>query len=277
MSARSIGRRIVNLLTRSSLSCGDSGAGKQVSGPAPFNPSKAGDREEIYKWISDGIASFREWYQPVDFGNNVIAHQTLPPDWHPAPELLHDVGGGLAKWNYIVKRHIPDVSGRRVLDLGCSSGLFSIELARMGAREVVGIDRNAEIQHRSSSIPPQQDVIAQAKFVKSAFELLDGSTYPIRFIAHDIGRLEELGLGRFDLVIALCVVYHELDRMPELVRKLAGMTNHLVLQANNVHGGELGKYSNADYHVALLKKVGYTYVETDAPEGYLLPLVVARA
>jgi SAM-dependent methyltransferase len=237
---------------------------------------RGASRDEIYHWISNGITCFREWYQPVDFGAGVIAHQTCPPDWGPRPELLRDTGGGLAKWNFIIKKHIPDVAGMRVLDLGCSSGLFSLELARMGAREVIGIDRDASIAHRSSTVPPPQDVVAQANFVKKAFELLEGRHFPIRYIAHDIGRLADLDLGHFDLIVALCVAYHELDRMPTLLKTLAGMTNHLILQANKSHGGELGRYSSADYHLAMLKEVGFSDIRVDAPQDYLLPLIVAK-
>jgi predicted nicotinamide N-methyase len=190
--------------------------------------------------------------------------------------LLHDKGGGLAKWNYIVKKHIPDVSGMRVLDLGCSSGLFSIELARLGAREVIGIDRSAAIQHRSTTTPPAQDVIAQAGFVKRAFEMLDEVSYPITYIAHDIGRLKELALGRFDLVLALCVVYHEMEHMASLLEQLATMTDYLVLQANQAHGGKLGEYSNIASHVKELCRAGFTHLEIEAPLGYMLPIVVAR-
>jgi SAM-dependent methyltransferase len=243
-----------------------------VRPPAPRNPRS---RDDIYRWISDTAACFQEWYQPVDFGNGVIAHQTRPPDWRPHPELLNDPGGGLAKWNYIVKKHIPDVTGKRVLDLGCSSGLFSLELARMGAREVIGIDRDSSIMHRSSTVPPPQDVIAQANFVKTAFELLDGRAYPVRYIAQDIRSIATRNLGRFDVILALCVVYHELDGMPELVRTLAGMTDYLVLQANQVHGGDLGKYANADYHVRLVKELGFREVIVDAPPDYMLPVIVA--
>lgn len=240
------------------------------------DPEHLQSKEDIYKWIEDGIRCFREWYQPVDFGNGVVAHVTVPPDWSPRSDLLNDNTRGLSKWNYIVKKHIPDVKGKRVLDLGCSSGMYSIELARMGAREVIGIDRNVEIRHRSTDTPPPQDVIAQAKFVKKAFELLDGVKYPITHISHDIGRLQELELGRFDIILALCVVYHELDKMPELVRQLVSMTDHLILQASQVHGGELGRCADKIRQAEVLLEAGFTNVEIDAPIGYSLPVIIGR-
>jgi SAM-dependent methyltransferase len=243
--------------------------------PIP-EPEHLRSKEEIYEWIKYGIGCFREWYQPVDFGNGVVAHVTVPPYWDAMPDLMNDNDRGLSKWNYIVKKHIPDVVGKRILDLGCSNGLFSIELARMGAREIIGIDRNVEIHHRSTDTPPPQDVIAQAMFVKKAFELLDEVEYPITYIAHDIGNLQNLELGQFDLILALCVVYHELDKMPVLVRKLAGMTDHLILQSSQGHTGELGKCADKMRNAEVLLESGFTYVDINAPSGYQLPVIVGR-
>jgi len=244
--------------------------------PVTRKPSSLKDKEDAYKWIEDRIGWFREWYQPVDFGNGVVAHVTRPPDWKPRPDLLYANDGGIAKWNYIVKKHIPDVRGKRVLDLGCSSGVYCIEMARKGAREIIGIDRDEKIRHRSTTIPPPQDVIAQAKFVKQGFEMLDGVKYPITYIAHDIGNLSELNLGRFDLIIALAVVYHELDRMPFLVQYLASMTDHLVLQASQGHNGDLGYWANKIKQVEVLLDVGFTFVEIDDPPDYSMPMIIGR-
>jgi len=52
--------------------------------PIP-DPDRLQGEEEIYKWIEYGIGCFREWYQPVDFGNGIVAHVTRPPDWGPRP------------------------------------------------------------------------------------------------------------------------------------------------------------------------------------------------
>jgi len=239
-------------------------------------PAPGATRQEIYHWIRHNIACFQEWYQPVDFGNGVVAHLTRPPDWTPRPELLRANDEALSKWPYIVKKHIPNLEGKRVLDLGCNAGLFCIEMAKLGASEVIGIDRNSTIRYRSTTVPPPQDVISQARFVKRAFELLDGSEYPINYIAHDIGKLEELALGRFDFVIALCVVYHELDKMPHLLRCLSRLTDHLVLQASYAHSGDLGKWASPACHAELLLQSGFTYVEIDAPNEYSLPMVIGR-
>ncbi|MDO8604206.1 MAG: DUF1698 domain-containing protein [bacterium] len=233
-------------------------------------------KEEIYIWIKEGIEYFREWYQPVNFGNGVIAHVTTPPNWEPRPELLNTNDRGLGKWEYIIKKHIPELAGKRVLDIGCSSGVFSLEMARMGAKEVVGIDRDVYIKHRSSDTPPPQNVIAQANFVKKASELLDEVTYPITYIAHDIGKLEDLNLKTFDLILALNIVYHELDNMDHLVSYLSTLTDHLILQTSLGHGGALGRKASVKEQVDALLKSGFTKIEVDAPLGYLSPMIIGK-
>jgi SAM-dependent methyltransferase len=239
-------------------------------------PPAGASHEQIYAWISHNIGCFTEWYQPVDFGSGVVAHVTRPPEWKSEPDLLNANDNGLAKWKYIVKKHIRNVQGKRVLDLGCSSGLFCIELARLGAREVIGVDRNEQIRHRSTDVPPVQDVVAQATFVKRAFELLDGTDYPVTYVAHDIGHLRDLNLGHFDLILALCVVYHELDRSRDLIHWLAAMTDRLVLQASQGHSGELAKWADKHCQAKLLLEAGFTYVEIDAPSNYSSPVIVGH-
>lgn len=248
----------------------------QQNSVIPEMPSNSENKEEIYKWIKECIGYFKEWYQPVDFKNGVIAHVTTPPDWQPVPKLLNDNSRGISKWNYIIKKHIPEVTGKRILDLGCSSGVYCIELARMGAKEVIGIDRNIYIKHRSTNIPPSQNVIAQANFVKKSFELLENTKYPITYIAHDIGKIADLKLGRFDFILALAVVYHELDKMPNLIKELANMTDHLILQASQAHSGDLGKWANKLQQAQMLIEAGFTNIEIDAPINYQLPMIIGK-
>lgn len=230
-------------------------------------------KTNLMEWIETGIQGYREWYQPVHFGDGQVAHVTVPPDWHTAPDL--DSLRGLAKWERIVKSHIPDVRGKRVLDLGCNNGLFSIELAKMGAAEVIGIDRNQVIRQKSGPQLPYQDVIAQAEFVKRAFELKQGVTYPVRYMAADVGSIENLDLGRFDLILALCIVYHELDETPKLISELSKMSDHLVLQTTLLHSGKLSYWADPYVQARILSLAGYSNVQIDAPAGYSWPVLVA--
>jgi SAM-dependent methyltransferase len=45
-----------------------------------------------------------------------------------------------APWQQLVRRHLADVTGARVIEIGCGRGGFAAWLAAQGAREVVGAD-----------------------------------------------------------------------------------------------------------------------------------------
>lgn len=234
--------------------------------------SNLNSTEDINSWIRNGIKCFREWYQPVDFGDGIVAHVTRPPLWEPAPEF--DQERGVGKWNYIIKRNLPDLRGKRILDLGCNNGVISLELAKAGAREVIGIDRNEFIHQKTYDELPAQDIIAQANFVKKAFELKGRKSFAVKYIAADVANVGELGLGKFDMVLALCVLYHEMEGMPQVLAELAKMTDHLVLQTSLTHGGELAKWADLYNQIKLVHQAGFSRIVVDAPIGYHLPMII---
>lgn len=82
------------------------------------------------------------------------------------------------------------IKGKRILDIACNSGFWSIQCALMGA-EVIGFDA-------------RQDLIDQANFIKS---VTGANTASFRVL--DFWRMspEELG-GKFDIVLNLGILYH---------------------------------------------------------------------
>ena len=138
--------------------------------------SEEGDMNEDI--MREQIAEHK-FYQPIEFGRGIIAS-----NW-AGPHTLDSYEFGLKKWRYIVERNLPDVQGVRVLDVGCNSGLYCIQLARMGAREVVGID--------SESTWPSW--MEQAKFVKESLEWRCGTTYKIKYIDSPMTKIPDLNLG----------------------------------------------------------------------------------
>jgi len=54
------------------------------------------------------------------------------------------------------------------------------------------------------------------------------------------------------------------------------MTDHIILQANLGHTGELGEWAHPSRLARLLMGVGFTNIEIDAPKGYISPIVVGR-
>ena len=229
---------------------------------------------DLAVWINQGIRGYKQWYQPVDFGDGLEAHVTTPPDWQPNPEL--DEFSGLSRWNFIVKRNIPDVSGMRVLDVGCNVGVFSIELSRLGAKEVIGVDRDFEIPQKPDFLP-RQNIVSQAEFVRDAISLRTGESLNIHYKPINFSDYQSYTkLGHFDVIMALNVAYHELEGMEPMLKTLASMTNTLILQTALSHGSPIKEWASLPTHVEILLRIGFTSLEIDAPSGYEQPIIVAR-
>lgn len=86
-------------------------------------------------------------------------------------------GGPLPRlWNRLTRqnlRHrfefamqaVPDWRGLRVLDVGCGSGRYCVELARRGAAEVVGLDISPRMLEIAADLARQQGLASQCRFV----------------------------------------------------------------------------------------------------------------
>jgi tRNA (mo5U34)-methyltransferase len=81
-----------------------------------------------------------------------------------------------------------DLSGQRVLDIGCNAGFYSLEMKRRGAERVLGIDTD-------------EHYLRQARFAAKISELdIEFRQLPV----WDVGAIGE----RFDLVLFMGVFYH---------------------------------------------------------------------
>lgn len=81
-----------------------------------------------------------------------------------------------------------DLSGKRVLDIGCNAGFYSLEMKRRGASHVLGIDTD-------------ERYLRQARFAAEVSEL---DLEFRRMAVWDVGSLGE----QFDLVLFMGVLYH---------------------------------------------------------------------
>lgn len=95
------------------------------------------------------------------------------------------------RWE-IVKKNLPKkLDGKECLDVGCSSGFFSLKLLERNAATVIGIDDGE-----------QGKAIIQANLVKEMLELSNAS---FQFInVYDVKKLNR----KFDYVLFLGVLYH---------------------------------------------------------------------
>lgn len=215
----------------------------------------------------DIIAKVRSmtWYSAVDFGNGIIARTNQRSSYLIGPDSIYT---GEGKWNYIIRRNLPNLQGKRVLDLGCNNGIMCIMAARAGATEVVGVD----------SCSTWKEWMEQAEFVKEALEWRCKTRYPISYIDSDMRELPRLGLGRFDVVMILCCLYYlSDDDIAKLLSYLQMNTRHVIIQCNisGVHPRATNRRATPAYMVSALEKAGFKYVYVDKPLFYPNPVVVA--
>jgi len=213
--------------------------------------------------ILDKIRLFK-WYSAVDFGNGIIAKTNYPSACCMSPD---HIGIGAGKWNYIIRRNLPDLQGKRVLDIGCNNGIMCIMAARGGATDVVGVDNDAT----------WKNWIEQARFIKEALEWRCKTKYPISFVNSDMAKLPKLGLGHFDVVMALCCLYYLPDNIIEEILTYLNMNaEHVVIQCNTsgVHSAEINKRAKPKYMLRALKKAGFEFIYSDTPFFYKNPVVV---
>ena len=90
-----------------------------------------------------------------------------------------------------------DLSGLRVLDVGASDGAFTRELDRRGAAEVVALDYRPKTANGFAIME---------RFHGKTFEYVTANVYD----------LPSLGLGQFDLILFLGVIYHLADPLRAL-------------------------------------------------------------
>ncbi len=62
-----------------------------------------------------------------------------------------------------------DVRGKRILDIGCGSGRYTISLARMGANEVVGIDFAESMLKIANDLVKKEGCADRCQFISGDF------------------------------------------------------------------------------------------------------------
>ncbi len=103
-----------------------------------------------------------------------------------------------AKWDRLVP-HLPDLIGKRVLDVGCGSGYHLWRMRGAGAQAVIGID-------------PTPLFLAQFLVVRTLL-----GEHPVWFLPLPLEKLPEPQGGAFDVVFSMGVLYHRRSPMDHLL------------------------------------------------------------
>jgi 2-polyprenyl-3-methyl-5-hydroxy-6-metoxy-1,4-benzoquinol methylase len=104
-----------------------------------------------------------------------------------------------------------DVTGKKILDVGCGSGVYAVDFARRGARRVVGIDLSNNMLKLARQEAAQHQVADRCEFIQADFLELD---------------LKD----KFDISIAMGVFDYVPDQVTFL-RKMVTLTTGKVIVA----------------------------------------------
>ena len=155
--------------------------------------------------IKQKIDSFERWHYEFDLdGHKTPIHPPQRANSHEQRKryffdpLVELCGGSLA--------------GKRVLDLGCNAGYWSLEAIERGADFVLGIDGR----------PMHVD---QANFVYEV-KGIDRSKYEFRMA--NIFDLNVADLGTFDIVLCLGLMYH-VSKHVELMEMMSSVNDDILV------------------------------------------------
>src|SRR5256714_5572842 len=151
----------------------------------------------VADWVRHQVEAERYWFQRVE-----LFPGEYSPGWDdPAEGKLPYFG-------------LPeDLTGMRVLDIGCAEGFFSFEAERRGAREVIGIDSFSDSVRRFNIVKEARQSNATA-FLMNVYDL------------------EPERLGTFDLVLFYGVFYHLKHPQYALERIRSICTGSLLFQTH---------------------------------------------
>lgn len=193
------------------------------------------------------------WFHSIDLGNGIVTEGIKTPR-----EMAAEFDNTFSKI---------DVRGKTVLDIGAWNGGFSLEAFRRGAASVTSLD----YWSRPGWEVGRASFDFMARVTGHRFELVD--------IDLDTPRLDMSGIGRFDVVLFLGVLYHVIDPIAVLQQISALVGDVLVVETHIEHlpeerpamvfypGAELADDPtnwwgpNRACVIELLKLVGFSRVE----------------
>ncbi len=165
------------------------------------NLKKMNNKQEIVKKVAK-LASVQPWHH----------NYLLPENIQTRPDLSKTLAGNIGKWERlsIILGHI-NLLNKKVLDIGCSDGYYSMKIAEAKAKQVIGIDINDKR-------------IEKALFIKSLLGLNN-----VDFYADTIDVINQKSHGKYDLILCLGFL-HRYHNPYELLQILGAKTEMLLLE-----------------------------------------------
>lgn len=189
---------------------------KQVTSAEAVWPLPRGNAAMTDKRIRQEFARYESWHYAYSFEGG-LSFQVRTP--HPGP-LTHNSNRHLLRYRhfmpYLLQAQEGSLGGKRVLDIACNSGFWSVQCALLGA-DVVGFDARPEL-------------IQQANLIKS---IVGVENVDYRLLDFWDMTPEALG-GRFDIVLNLGILYH-LPSPLEALKRTAAMTKDCILLDTEIY------------------------------------------
>jgi tRNA (mo5U34)-methyltransferase len=172
--------------------------------------------------LADEVAAVPFWWHSIDLGHGVVT------PGHKSPELLE---------SELANARLGDLSGKSVLDLGAWDGWFSFAAERLGASRVVALDHYVwKLELTEHGVPgdqpfaPEDAVPGRAGF-DLAHRALNSRVEPV---VADLETADLSGLGEFDVVLFLGVLYHMQNPLAVLRKPRALTRGVLVLETEAI-------------------------------------------
>ena len=130
--------------------------------------------------IIEKVRSLGPWFHNFEIASGI---------WTNPSGRFPGIGYPMERWR-LIEAFLTDVRGKSCLDVGCSSGFFSLKLKELGAAYVLGVD-----------FEQQPQAIEQAQFSARTLGLdVDFRTMSV----YELGTLNR----RFDIILFMGVFYH---------------------------------------------------------------------
>lgn len=149
----------------------------------------------------------------------------------------------------VLDRLVTDWTAVRCLDIACNEGFFSFEIAKRGAREVVGFDA-------------RPSVIEKAEYVRSAMACSNAS-----FSLLDIEQLTPEWKGRFEVVLCLGIVYH-LENPIGCLRRVRSVTEKVCVVDTQLNRFS-GEIETPEGRASSVQRRPWALTVVDEPVGEL--------
>lgn len=175
---------------------------------------------------------------------------------------------GYKNWNHYLKYCLPDVRKKRILNVKCDTGIYDLEMAKMGAGEVIGID--SDISQALSS----RDILAKK----------DGISFAnVRFVERDICKRGLGDFGKFDFAYLLDAVCNYREKTHFIMDEVSKITDTMVLQGSlkhliphNYRGKIEMEYAGIDGMRNLLWRHGFKKICVFDIANYPKPVVIGE-